>query len=157
MNLRWEHKTLDQCTPGDVLAFAKLRTDVFFLEQHITEEEIDRFDFDPDTAHLWCVDGDRVVGYVRVVHNDQPAPEDQGVPISIGRLVVDAHYRGAGIARGLMTRAIDHIGPSPVVLHAQTYIHDFYASLGFEPFGDVFDEAGIEHIRMIRHQPEVST
>jgi ElaA protein len=150
VNLRWENKALEQCTPGEVLAFSKLRTDVFFLEQHITEEEIDRFDFDHHTRHIWCVEDDRVIGYVRVVRNDEPATEDLGVTTSIGRLVVDAHYRGAGIARGLMTRAIDHVDPAPVVLHAQTYIQDFYASLGFEPFGDVFDEAGIDHVRMIR-------
>lgn len=150
MKLRWEQKTLDRCAPSEVLAFTKLRTDVFFLEQHITEEEIDRFDFDRLTQHLWCVDGTETVGYVRVVHHDYAEPEDRGVATSIGRLVVDARYRGSGIARGLMTRALTHIGHAPAVLHAQTYIQNFYASLGFEPFGDVFDEAGIEHIRMLR-------
>ncbi|MEX2441717.1 MAG: GNAT family N-acetyltransferase [Pontimonas sp.] len=155
MKLRWEHKTLDRCAPSEVLAFAKLRTDVFFLEQHITEEEIDRFDFELHTQHLWCVDGAQVVGYVRVVQHNPAKPEDRGVATSIGRLVVDVRYRGSGIARGLMTRALAHIGHAPVVIHAQSYIHTFYASLGFEPFGDVFDEAGIEHIRMLRPAGEV--
>lgn len=150
MSVSWEVKTIDQCTPREVLEFSKLRTDVFFLEQRITEEEIDKSDSDPSTIHIWVrVDG-VIAGYVRVVHASQPDPADHNVSTSIGRLVVDADHRGQGIARGLMVRAIDQVGLVPIVLHAQTYVHDFYASLGFEAFGDVFDEAGLDHIRMIR-------
>ena len=150
MSVRWEQGTLSECTPSEVLEWCKLRTDVFFLEQHITEEEIDADDFDPRTVHLWARSGSDMVGYVRVVTRDNPDPDDQGVATSIGRLVVAKSHRGAGIARGLMERAIELAGTGPIVLHAQTYIQDFYAKLGFEPYGEVFDEAGIWHIRMLR-------
>ena len=39
--MRWEDKTLSECTASEALEFAKLRTDIYFLEQSITEEEID--------------------------------------------------------------------------------------------------------------------
>ena len=156
MSLRWEEATLSQCTPRDVLDFAKLRTDVFFLEQHINEEEIDTWDADEQTVHLWVRDGETMVGYARIVTRDDPADDDRGVRVSLGRLVVDPAYRSRGIARGLMERALEITGSEPVVLHAQTYIQDFYASLGFEPFGEAFDEAGIDHIRMLR-QPTRET
>ncbi len=148
--MRWEDKTLSEATPAEVLGWCKLRTDVFFLEQRITEEEIDAADWDPRTRHIWALDGETTVGYVRVVTTEKPDPRDQSVATSIGRLVVATEYRGSGIARELMRRAIDSAGDSAIVLHAQTYIEDFYASLGFESFGDTFDEAGIPHIRMVR-------
>ena len=148
--MRWEDKTLSECTASEALEFAKLRTDIYFLEQSITEEEIDAWDFHPHTRHIWVRDGDKVVGYVRVVHADEAPSDDRGVTTSIGRLVVHADYRGRGFARQLMERAIAAAGPGPIVLHAQTYIESLYASLGFVAFGEVFDEAGIEHIRMLR-------
>lgn len=150
MSLIWEHKRIDQCTPDDVLAFCKLRTDVFFLEQAITEEEIDSHDFDPATEHLWCRLGQLAVGYVRVVRQEPAPADDHGISTSIGRLVVHADYRRQGIARELMDRAIEACGRDDVILHAQTYIQDFYTDCGFQPVGEVFEEAGIPHIRMVK-------
>lgn len=153
MSLIWEHKRIGECSAEDVLAFCKLRTDVFFLEQQITEEEIDAFDSDPATDHIWCSDDQVPVGYVRVVRQ-QPAPQDDfGIETSIGRLVVHADYRRRGIARELMERALQACGLVDVILHAQTYIQDFYQDCGFEPVGEVFEEAGIAHIRMVRRAP----
>lgn len=148
--MTWEAKTLDSCTAWDVLSWCKLRTDVFFLEQHITEEEIDSCDFDPRTWHVWARHGEHTVGYVRVVTRDHPEPADRGVATSIGRLVVARSHRGQGLARDLMLRALNVAGNGPIVLHAQTYIQHFYSQLGFEAFGEQFDEAGIWHIRMLR-------
>lgn len=150
MSLIWEHKRIDQCTPEDVLAFCKLRTDVFFLEQAITEEEIDSHDFDPSTEHIWCREGGVTVGYVRVVRQDPAPADDRGIGTSIGRLVVHPEHRRKGIARQLMDRAVEACGSEDVVLHAQTYIRDFYEDSGFQRVGEVFEEAGIPHIRMVK-------
>ena len=35
-----------------------------------------------------------------------------------------------------------------VHLHAQIHAKGFYEALGYTPFGDIFLEAGIEHISM---------
>ena len=35
-----------------------------------------------------------------------------------------------------------------MVLHAQTQAQGFYAANGYEPEGELFMEAGIEHVRM---------
>ena len=150
MSLIWEHKDIASCTPTEVLSWCKLRTDVFFLEQHITEEEIDALDSDPATQHIWCHDGTTTVGYVRVVRQEPSPPGDHGITTSIGRLVVHEDYRRQGLAAELMRRALDACGDGDVILHAQTYIQDFYAGLGFERVGEEFDEAGIAHIRMVR-------
>ena len=33
---------------------------------------------------------------------------------------------------------------------AQAHLQGFYGSLGFEPVGDVYDDAGIPHIEMVK-------
>lgn len=150
MSLIWELKRIDQCTPEDVLGFCKLRTDVFFLEQAITEEEIDSHDFHPATEHIWCRAGQTTVGYVRVVRRESAPADDHSISTSVGRLVVHPEYRRQGIARELMDRAVAACGSEDVILHSQTYIRDFYQDCGFQPVGEVFDEAGIPHIRMVK-------
>jgi ElaA protein len=47
-----------------------------------------------------------------------------------------------------MDRAIADLGPVPVALNAQLRTVGFYAGFGFVPEGEVFDEAGIDHLRM---------
>ena len=37
-----------------------------------------------------------------------------------------------------------------MVLHAQTQARGFYAANGYEPEGELFMEAGIEHVRMTK-------
>jgi len=148
--MTWECKSFAQCSADDVFEFAKLRTDIFFLEQHCDEEELDRWDRDPRTLHVWCRDGSRMVGYARVVRKDQSDPEDLGITTSIGRLVVDAEYRGRGIASEVMTQCLDAIGEEDVVLHAQDYVTALYEQHGSDIFGEPFYEAAILHRRMVR-------
>jgi predicted GNAT family N-acyltransferase len=69
----------------------------------------------------------------------------------IERVAVLAEYRGWGIGKAMMIAAIDHIaqqGIPEIKINAQTQVQGFYQKLGFEPQGDVFDEAGIPHIDM---------
>ena len=150
MEKTWEVKAFAQCTPDDVFDFAKLRTDVFFLEQQCSEEELDVWDRDPRTMHLWCRADGRMVGYGRILRKDSADPEDLGVTTSIGRLVVDKEFRGLGIAGELMARCVDSVGDQDVVLHAQDYVTGLYEQHGFVVFGEPFDEAGITHRRMVR-------
>jgi ElaA protein len=148
--MTWECKGFAQCSADDVFDFAKLRTDIFFLEQHCDEEELDWWDRDPQTLHVWCREGSRMVGYARVLRKDHADAEDLGITTSIGRLVVDAAYRGRGIGGDVMSRCLDAIGEEDVVLHAQDYVTALYEQHGFDIFGEPFDEAGIRHRRMVR-------
>ncbi len=129
---------------------AKLRSDVFFLEQRITEEELDDHDRDAQTMHYWISDRRGFVAYLRVVVDDDAAAEHRGVPHSIGRVVVRPDRRGEGLAKNLMQQAIDDYGHLHLALHAQTYVADLYRQFGFEPYGEPFEEAGIPHLTMLR-------
>ncbi len=52
---------------------AVLRSEVFFLEQKIDEEEFDAADRDPTTLHLWIADDEGMAAYLRIVHNPDQA------------------------------------------------------------------------------------
>lgn len=153
--MTWEDKTWPQMTADDVFAVMKLRTDVFFLEQRITEEELDHHDRDPRTVHLWASDTKgSAVAYARVVTHTPPQEGDLGIGLAIGRLVVAPDYRGLGLGHQLMERALRHCGEQPVILHAQQWVTRLYESHGFVIVGEPFDEAGIVHVRMVRTVPE---
>lgn len=151
--MTWETKTWAQMSADDVFAVMKLRTDVFFIEQHITEEELDSDDKNPDTIHIWAEKEPGVaVAYVRVVRKDPPPPEDLSIGLSIGRLVVDSRFRGTGLGHELMRRALSHCSTEAVVLHAQAWVEGLYTQHGFVTVGEPFEEAGIVHLRMVRKE-----
>jgi len=122
-------------------AAAALRQQVFVVEQGVPPElELD--EMDAQSLHA-------------VAYQD-------GVPVATGRLLPDGHIgrmavrqdaRGAGTGSLVLCALMDEArrrGDRDVVLHAQLSARDFYARHGFEPEGDVFMDAGIEHIAMRR-------
>lgn len=137
-------------TRDDAFDMAKLRSDVFFLEQKITEEELDDADRDPGTRHYWMSDDRGFAAYLRVVVDESAAPRHRGASHSVGRVVVRADRRGEGLATELMERVLADFGDRPLALHSQVYIADLYRGVGFQEFGEEFEEAGIPHIMMVR-------
>jgi predicted GNAT family N-acyltransferase len=122
-------------------AAAALRQQVFVVEQGVPAElELD--EMDAQSLHA--------VAYL------------DGVPVATGRLLPDGHIgrmavrqdaRGAGTGSLVLCALMDEArrrGDRDVVLHAQLSARDFYARHGFEAEGDVFMDAGIEHIAMRR-------
>lgn len=69
----------------------------------------------------------------------------------IGRIAVFAGQRGRGIGTQILLRLLDEarrLGIREPYLYAQVQAVPFYGKLGFACRGDVFDEAGIPHVRM---------
>ena len=137
-------------TADEAFDMAKLRSDVFFLEQKITEEELDRFDRLPGTTHYWIPDQNGFAAYLRVVADETGGDEEPSSVLSIGRVVVRPDRRGEGLARVLMSQVIADSGSLPLTLHAQVYIAGLYREFGFTEYGSEFNEAGIPHIMMRR-------
>jgi ElaA protein len=129
---------------------ARVRTEVFFLEQRIDEEELDERDREETTEHVWIADDRGVAAYLRVVVDAQPQEGNRDARRLIGRVVTRADRRGQGLARRLIEYVIERHGHEPLALHAQSYIQPLYAALGFEPYGDEYVEAGIPHVSMYR-------
>jgi ElaA protein len=127
---------------------AKLRTDVFFLEQRIDETELDGRDREPTTVHVFIEDAAGTAAYCRTLEN--PEPEYRDARHSVGRVVVRADRRGEGLAQLVVARALDELDGRAVVIHSQEYVAPLYAKLGFEAFGEPYVEAGIPHVSMYR-------
>jgi len=128
---------------ADALAVRRI---VFVEEQQVPEElEIDEHDH-PDAAalHFVAYAGERPVGASRL------RPYAPGVG-KVERVAVLASERGTGLGRHIMLAMEDTArqqGFAKLKLNAQTHAQRFYEKLGYLPVGDVFDEAGIEHIAM---------
>jgi predicted GNAT family N-acyltransferase len=128
-------------------AFA-LRRDVFVHEQKVPpEEELDAYDL--AATHLVAILDGEVVGTLRIVYLDEHA--------KIGRVAVNRHYRGRGIAKAMMAEAIaiaSAAGQPRVYLGAQLDKLTFYERLGFVAFGEVFDDGGMPHRAMRNYDLE---
>jgi len=139
----WSELSLEE-----LYSVLKLRTDVFFVEQRIDEEELDNRDQEPSTEHLWIADAAGTAVYLRVLVDASASHLD--ARHSFGRVVVRSDRRGEGLAQALVARVMEQYGHEPMLLHAQEYIAPLYAKYGFEAFGESYIEAGIPHISMYR-------
>ncbi len=131
-------------TASEVYDVARLRQDVFVVEQACAYPDLDGRDTEPGTAHVLMSDRKDLLGYARVL-------QDPGA-WRIGRVVLAPAARGQGLADGLMQAALDHCSAADpsrdVVLDAQTPLAGWYAGFGFVVDGPEFLEDGIPHTPM---------
>ena len=122
-------------------AFA-LRREVFVWEQKVPEAE--EHDADDLTAtHFVAIAEGEVVGTLRLI--------DKPEHVKIGRVAVRRSFRGQGLARQLMTSAMDHArarGRDRFYLTAQSDKLGMYEKLGFSAFGPEFQDGGMPHRAM---------
>ena len=119
-----------------------LRHEVFVLEQQVPAE-LERDEHDETATHLVALDGDMVIGTLRMVVVGQVA--------KIGRMAVRAASRKQGVGTRLMLCAAETVArlcARVIVLHAQLAARDFYRRLGYREEGGEFEEAGIVHVAM---------
>ena len=121
-----------------------LRRVVFMEEQGVSEaDELD--DKDDEAVHLLAWQGDLAVGTARLLFDGEMG--------KIGRVCVLPQARGLGIGAGLIRASVAQFRQrgdlAKVKLGAQTHALGFYAALGFQPVGDVYDDAGIAHRDMV--------
>jgi len=128
-------------------AFA-IRRKVFIEEQNVPDEmEIDEFDDSLDTKHVLVYRHDHAVGTARF------RPYSDNV-LKIERLAVLSDARRSGVAR-LIMQTIEaeakQAGYEHIKLSAQLQAKKLYQQLGFEEYGEVYLDAGIEHVDMQKH------
>jgi ElaA protein len=133
-------------TTADVYDVARLRQDVFVVEQACPYPDLDGRDPEPGTAHVLMRDGAELLGYARVL--------DDTTTWRIGRVVLAPPARGRSLADGLVRAALDHCRRADpgrdVVLDAQTPLAGWYGGFGFVVDGEEFLEDGIPHTPMRR-------
>jgi ElaA protein len=145
-NIAWTWAHFDRLSSRDVYDCLALRSAVFVVEQ-------DCVFLDPDgcDAGAWHLlgrgDDGRLVAYLRGLASGVKYPEP-----SIGRVVVASSARGTGLGRPLMREGIARVSAlwpgQDIVIGAQQRLEPFYGSLGFVAEGGIYDEDGIDHVRM---------
>lgn len=133
-----------------------VRHEVFVQEQGVPED-IEYDTYDATAVHVLAVrraDG-AALGTGRLLYGADAAGKTGGAEGvgSLGRLAVAKAARGLGVGLALV-RAIEEAararGLTAVDLHAQTQALGFYERLGYEVYGEEFQDAGIAHLAMRR-------
>jgi len=144
--MKWAIKRFNQLNVNEVYEILKMRNEVFVVEQQCIYQDCDGKD--PNGYHLFAREDGDVAAYLRILDKGMTFDE-----ISIGRVIVAQSYRGKGIAKELMLRAIDFVenelGENVIRISAQEYLFDFYKSLGFEKISEAYLEDGIPHVEML--------
>ncbi|ART80615.1 GNAT family N-acetyltransferase [Oceanisphaera avium] len=116
-----------------------IREKVFISEQAVAPElEFDGLD--EQALQLLLAVDNHYVGTGRMLSDGR-----------IGRIAILKEFRGQGLGAKMMRALINTAqarGYSRVYLGAQTHAVDFYAKLGFTPYGEEFMDAGIPHLSM---------
>ena len=134
---------------ADFQDLRSVRETVFVQEQNVpVEEEWD--ELDPRCHHVIARDASgQPIGTGRLT------PERK-----IGRMAVLKPWRNKGVGDALMVALMNQargLGWTEVSLNAQVSALAFYARHGFEPYGERFMEAGIEHQAMRRRLEPMAT
>jgi predicted GNAT family N-acyltransferase len=128
----------------ELAAALALREEVFCGEQGVSLAE-ERDGRDDEALHLVIVDDGVVVGTCRLLA--------EGTTVKLGRMAVTPSRRGLGLARTLLTEADAQaraLGAERIVLAAQLGAQTLYDRAGYGAYGDVFLDAGIEHVMMAK-------
>jgi len=127
--------------PEEQEALRQVREAVFVKEQQVPLE-LEWDGLDAESLHLL-------------------AEDDRGNPIGTARLLPDGHigrmavlksWRGLGVGTALLHALMEEgqkRGFGKLALNAQVSAIPFYERAGFRAKGEVFDDAGIPHRRMV--------
>lgn len=127
---------------NEITAIKEIRKLVFQKEQGI-KAALDFDGLDEMSEHLIACMNEEYLGTARIRYLQETA--------KIERLAVLPQARRKGIGKRIVEEAlliIQSKNISEVVIHAQNHLKLLYQQLGFVPVGDIFEEAGILHVKM---------
>ncbi|MBD2754041.1 GNAT family N-acetyltransferase [Spirosoma validum] len=133
-------------SPSDLEAAFSIRRQVFVEEQHVdAREEYD--EFETTSAHFLARVDDAPAGTARWRRTSNG--------VKLERFAVLPQFRGSGVGKALVRAVLDDVfsqQPEPIeriYLHAQVTAMPLYTTFGFVPVGPMFEEAGIQHYKMV--------
>lgn len=129
-----------------------IRTQVFIEEQDCPpDEEWDGHD--QTSRHVLGWIGEEAVATARW----RTVPHDEQIVAKLERFAMLPEHRGQGHGTHLVQHVLEdarRAGFDIFLVHAQSHLQDWYEDLGFRATGRTFEEAGIPHIEMVRHEDE---
>ena len=143
--MEWKVKSFGELTARELYDILRMRSEIFVAEQNSPYNDVDGADF--AARQLFAYDGETLAASMRLL----PFSAAYGTP-SMGRVAVAPAYRGRGLARVMLERAISlaraEFGDCAVTIGAQLYLTEFYKSLGFAEISEPYDDAGVTHVDM---------
>ena len=120
---------------------SRIRFKVFVEEQGVPRD-IELDELDARCLHALAMENGSAIGTGRLLPDGH-----------IGRMAVLEAWRGRGVGSEILGRLIEAArarGDGQVLLSAQVHAAEFYRRHGFEPMGEIYEEAGIPHRAMRR-------
>lgn len=136
-------RRFDELTALQFHDLARLRSEVFVVEQRCVYLDLDGRDVEPGTEHHWIETGGVIACSARTL------VDADGV-VRVGRVVTAPAARGRGLAGSLMVELVARYGAGTLMLEAQAHLAEWYGRFGFEIDGDEYVEDGIPHVPMRR-------
>ncbi|NOH16965.1 GNAT family N-acetyltransferase [Clostridium cochlearium] len=144
--MNWHVKKFEELKCEEIYKILQIRNKIFIVEQKCAYQDCDGRD--KKSYHLYLEDKGEIISYSRILPRKVSYNE-----VSIGRVLVNKNYRGTGIARKMMIKAINFIeknlGEKEIKIQAQCYLINFYKSLGFKEISNEYLEDNIPHIDML--------
>jgi predicted GNAT family N-acyltransferase len=129
--------------PADLPQIYKIRYWVFQIEQGV-DPSLEFDGKDEDAEHILASLHGKSVGTARIRFLNS-------LTAKVERVAVLPEVRGLGIGRKIMEYIFERLTEKQiqeVQINAQEQVRAFYLQLGFEPEGEIFEEADIPHVKM---------
>ena len=119
----------------------QIRYKVFVIGQNCPEEL--EWEFEEESTHFLVFDNKKAVATAR--HRKT----EKGYKLE--RFAVLASERGKGYGKKVLQAILSDLADfnGLLYMHAQVQVLPFYEKLGFEKEGEIFEEAGIMHYKMV--------
>ena len=134
-------------SPIDEWQMLDIRQKVFKEEQGVPYEEDEIYEEELSAVSYLITINEKPIGTIRYRKTDEG--------YKIERFAIVKEYRGKGYGKQSFEFFCDMLAakfnPCKIYFHSQYYIKDLYVRLGFSEEGEIFEEAGIKHIKMFKH------
>jgi len=144
--MEWKIKKFNELSLEELYKIIKLRIEVFIIEQNCFYQDCDGKDL--NAYHLFLEEDGNIIACLRILNKGVSYDE-----VSIGRVIVKKDYRGKGIVKEMIRKAINLIEKemkeNAIRISAQAHLENFYGSFGFKKVSDVYLEDGIPHVEML--------
>lgn len=114
-----------------------------FVEEQQVDPELEYDEFEESSHHYLARFEGKAAGTARWRYTDKG--------IKLERFAVLPAFRGKGVASALISFILEELpNRNMVYLHSQIQVCGLYSKFGFKEEGEQFEEAGIQHYKMVR-------
>jgi len=118
-----------------------IRREVFVIEQMVSE--VEEYDQEDISTHFIALYNEKPVGTARY--------RTTANGIKFERFAILKPFRSMGVGSAILAHMLKELAAFEgiIYLHAQLTAMGLYSKFGFETIGEQFEEAGIQHYKMI--------